>query len=130
MLCFALEQDRGYASEAQPDAKRLTMNTRVPTELLKPGKDTRIAELPVLREGVYHAGEESAEYVLLRPSADQWVVIAVVSARPGASRSFIVTHGTSETEAFRWLGQRMHPSGPPAALDAFSTDWAMRAPER
>jgi hypothetical protein len=97
---------------------------------LKPGKEVRIAELPVSRQGVFRAGEESAEYVLLRPSPDQWVVIALIPAESGASQALIVTDGTSETEAFRWLAQRLHPSGPPAALDAFATDWAMSAPER
>mgnify|MGYP001087561650 CR=1 FL=1 len=106
------------------------MSTRVPTELLKPGKEARIAELPVIRQGVYHAGRESADYVLLRPSPDQWVVMAVVSSEPGVPRALIVIHGTSEAEAFRWLAQRLQLSGPPAALDDFATDWAMSAPER
>lgn len=87
-------------------------------------------ELPVIRQGVYRAGGESADYVLLRPSPEQWAVMAVVSARPGVPRAFIVIHGTSEAEAFRWLAQRLQPSGPTAALDDFATDWAMSAPER
>jgi len=106
------------------------MNTRVPAELLKPGKDVRVAELPVIRQGVFRTGQESAEYVLLRPSPDQWVVMALIPSKPGAPRALVVTDGTSESEAFRWLAQRLHPSGPPAALDAFATDWAMSAPER
>lgn len=106
------------------------MSAHVSVERLTQGKEVRTAELPVIREGVFRVGEHSAEYILLRPATDQWVVMALVSSEPGAPRALIVTDGTSETEAFRWLAQRLRQSGSPAALDAFATDWAMSASER
>jgi hypothetical protein len=106
------------------------MNARISVESLAQGKEVRAAELPVIRQGVFRAGRHSCEYVLLRPVPDQWVVMALVSFEPGAAHVLIVTDGTSETEAFRWLAQRLRQPSLPAALDAFATDWAMSATER
>lgn len=106
------------------------MSARVPADVTNREEEVWAADMPVIRQGVFQAREQSAEYVLLRPAPGQWVVMALIPSEPGVPRTLIVTDGTSETEAFRRLAQRLHQSGLPATLDAFATDWAMRAPER
>ena len=53
------------------------MSTRVPAELLKQGKEVRVAELPVVRRGVFRAGEGSASS-LAATAPGQWVVMALI----------------------------------------------------
>lgn len=106
------------------------MSKRVPADLMNRDKGVWTTDLPVLREGVFRSGDRSADYILLRPAPDQWVVIALTSPEPEAPRLLIMTGGTNEAEAFRRMAQRLNQPGSPTVSDAFATDWAMHAPER
>ena len=84
-----------------------------------------VPEAATVREGILQVWGNTAEYRVLQPAPTQWVVMALVSCDPGASRRLVVTVGRSEIEALTRLARHLRQLGSWYSNNAFATEWAM-----
>ena len=82
-------------------------------------------EAETVREGILQVWGNTAEYRVLQPAPTQWVIMALISCDPGASRRLVVTVGRSEIEALTRLARHLRQPGPSYSNNAFATEWAM-----